>query len=190
MLGLSAARQQASTTVDCAQKLSSCTICRGKLHCSDKIIPPAGPLPQLFWACRWHCTLHDSHASAATCPKICGQPARFSRQLEALYLDLRRRHSPHRLGQRGSAGGDLAAEWAHPKDAITSLAVDVSSQAKIPTQCICSTYLRYCLDTRFIFHQEAAHIEIQTTDMKNKNIEAASGINIWPACLSMARQAS
>ena len=189
MLDLSATRQQASTTVNCAQKLSSCTICRDKLHCSDKIIPPAGPLPQLFWACRRCNALRHSHVSAATCPKICGQPARYSRQLEALHLDLRPHQHPQRLGQRGSAGGDLAAEWAHPKDAITSLAVDVSSQAKIPTQCICSAYLRHCLDTRFIFHQEVAHIELQKTDMKNKNIEAASGINIWPTCLSMARQA-
>lgn len=45
MLGLSATRQQASTTVDCAQKHSSCTICRDKLHCNDKIIPPAGSCP-------------------------------------------------------------------------------------------------------------------------------------------------
>lgn len=115
MLGLSATRQQASTTVDCAQKHSSCTICCDKLHCNDKIVPPAGSLPQLFWACRWRYTLRYSHASAATCSKICGQPARFSRQLEALYLDLRRRHSPHRLSQRGSADGDLTATWAHPK---------------------------------------------------------------------------
>lgn len=178
MLGLSATRQRASTTVDCAQKHSSCTICCDKLHCNDKIIPPAGPLPQLFWVCRWHCTLNDSHALAATYPKICEQPPRYSRQLEVLHLDLRRRHSPHRLGQHGSAGSDLAAKWAHPKDAITSLAVDVSSQAKIPTQCICSTYLRYCLDTWCTFHQEAAHIELQKTDMKNKNIEVASGVNI------------
>lgn len=135
MLDLSATRQQASTTVNCAQKHSSCIICCDKLHCSDKIVPPAGSLPQLFWACRRCNALRHSHVSAATCPKICGQPARFSRQLEALHFDLRRRHSPHRLGQRGSAGGDLAAKRAHPKDAITSLAVDVSSQAKISTQC-------------------------------------------------------
>ena len=86
MLDLSATRQQASTTVNCAQKLSSCTICRDKLHCSDKIIPPAGPLPQLFWVCRWHCTLRDSHASAATYPMICIQPPRYPRQLEDLPL--------------------------------------------------------------------------------------------------------
>lgn len=43
---------------------------------------------------------------------------------------------------------------------------------------ICSACLRHCLDTRCIFHQEAAHIEIQTTDMKNKKIEVASGVNI------------
>ncbi|MFQ2155107.1 hypothetical protein [Aeromonas hydrophila] len=54
---------------------------------------------------------------------------------------------------------------------------------------VCSAYLRHCLDTRCTFHQEVAHIELQKTDMKNKNIEAASGINIWPTCLSMARQA-
>lgn len=105
MLGLSATRQQASTAVDCAQKHSSCTICRDKLHCNDKIIPPAGSLPQLFWACRRRNALRHSHASAATCPKICGQPARFSRQLEALHLDLRPQHPPQRFGQRGSAGG-------------------------------------------------------------------------------------
>lgn len=190
MLDLSATRQQASTTVDCTQKLSSCTICCDKLHCNDKIIPPAGPLPQLFWACRRRNALRHSHASAATCPKICEQPARYSRQLEVLHLDFRRRHSPHRLGQCGSAGGDLTATWAHPKDATTSLAAGVSSQAKIPTQRICFAYLRDCLDTWCTFHQEVAHIELQKTDMKNKNIEAASGINIWPACLSMARQAS
>ena len=135
MLGLSATRQQASPTVDCTQNHFLHAICCDKLHCSDKIIPPAGSLPQLFWACRRRNALRHSHASAATCPKICGQPARFSRQLEALYLDLCPQHPPHRFGQRGSAGGDLTATWAHPKDTITSLAVDVSSQAKIPTQC-------------------------------------------------------
>ena len=164
MLDLSATRQQAGTTVDCAQKHSSCTICRDKLHCNDKIIPPAGPLPQLFWACRRCNALRHSHVSAATCPKICGQPARFSRQLEALHFDLRRQHSPHRLGQRGSAGGDLAATWAHTKDAITSLAVDVSRRPQHNT--VCSAYLRHCLDTWCTFHQEVAYIELQKTDMQ------------------------
>ena len=165
MLDLSATRQQASTTVNCAQKLSSCTICRDKLHCSDKIIPPAGPLPQLFWVCRWHCTLRDSHASAATYPMICIQPPRYPRQLEDLPLP----SSPASSSSSWSTWISwrcLAAEWAHPKDAITSLAVDVSSQAKIPTQCICSAYLRHCLDTWCTFHQEVAYIELQKTDMQ------------------------
>ncbi len=43
---------------------------------------------------------------------------------------------------------------------------------------VCSAYLRHSLNTTRTFHQEAAHIEIQTTDMKNKNIEVASGVNI------------
>ncbi|HHQ4455615.1 TPA: hypothetical protein ACSPZI_001955 [Aeromonas hydrophila] len=53
-----------------------------------------------------------------------------------------------------------------PKDAITSLAVDVSSQAKIQTQCVCPAYLRHSLDTRYIFHQGFRNIEIQKTGMQ------------------------
>lgn len=45
MFGLSATRQQDRLTVDCAQKHSSCTICRDKLHCNDKIIPQPGRCP-------------------------------------------------------------------------------------------------------------------------------------------------
>ncbi|WP_161969071.1 hypothetical protein [Aeromonas hydrophila] len=174
MLDLSATRQQDRLTVDCAQKLSSCTICRDKLHCGDKIIPPAEPLPQLFWVCRWHCTLRDSHASAATCPKICGQPARslgnskrFISTFVAgillivlVYVD------------------QLVVIWLQHEHTQKTLSPHLllTSPIKRRSQrnAVCSAYLRHCLDTRFIFHQEAAHIEIQTTDMKNKNIEAVS----------------